>query len=210
MLINIVKRFVRSVTHRPIFALLLLILFAPVTMKAQPYIGEIRLFPYNFAPQGWAFCQGQLLPISQNQALFSLLGTTYGGDGQVTFALPDLRGRVPIGAGQAPGLSNYVLGQKIGEENHSLTVAEMSAHSHLLNVSTSVGSSDSPQGGFPARNAAAIPQYSPSSDSAGAATVVGTAGGSQSHENRQPSLVLNWCIALQGIYPSPTSSENGQ
>jgi len=211
MLIKIVKRFAKFTTLQSTCALLLLVILAPVTMKAQdPYLGEIRLFPYNFAPQGWATCQGQLLPINQNQALFSLLGTTYGGDGQTTFALPDLRGRAPIGVGQAPGLSNYVLGQKVGEENHTLTVAEIPSHSHFLNVSTDVGSSDSPQGKFPARNAAAVPQYGFSSDSVGAATAVGVAGGSQAHENRQPSLVLRWCIALQGIYPSQSSSVDGQ
>lgn len=165
------------------------------------FIGELRLFPYNFVPQGWAACDGQLLVISQNQALFALIGTIYGGNGTTDFALPDLRGRVPVSVGQGPGLSNYDLGEQFGEETHTLTAAEMPAHSHALNVSTNVGTSDSPVSNVPARNAAAVPQYAATPNGTAAPNAIANAGGGQPHENRPPSLVLHWCIALQGLFP---------
>ncbi|MEO8169078.1 MAG: tail fiber protein [bacterium] len=163
------------------------------------------LVPYNFAPRGWAFCQGQILPIAQNQALFSLLGTTYGGNGQTTFALPDLRGRVPIGEGQGPGLSAYFLGQQGGAETHTLTANEMPAHTHLVSADTSVGSSDKPGSKLPARNAAGVPEYGNTANAQMAATMLGVAGESQPHSIMQPYLVLNWIIALQGVFPSRNS-----
>ncbi len=179
--------------------------------QAQDYfIGELRLFPYNFAPTGWALCQGQLLSISQNTALFALIGTTYGGNGTTNFGLPDLRGRAPVSSGQAPGLSNYELGQQAGEEFHTLTTSEMPAHIHSLNVSSNVGSSDSPQNGLPARNAAAVPQYGTTANTTAAPAAISVSGNNQPHENRPPVLALNWCIALQGIFPPhPVESPTG-
>lgn len=156
------------------------------------------MFGFNFAPRSWAFCDGQLLPISQNTALFSLLGTTYGGDGRTTFALPDLRGRVPLHEGTGPGLSSYLLGQKGGLENVTLTTAQIPAHTHSPQCSSDDPNSGSPANGFPA--AVGTPIYSTTQNASMGAT--GSAGGSQSHENRPPYLALNFCIALQGIFPS--------
>jgi microcystin-dependent protein len=177
---------------------------------SEPFIGQIVLFPYNFAPRGWAFCNGQLLSIAQNTALFSLLGTTYGGDGRTTFALPDLRGRVPISAGQGPGLSDYSLGETGGAEDVTLITSEMPSHNHTAQVqlkgSNANASTDLPSGAVLARSArgniyaAAASLVDMSSSSA--ASTIGAAGGSQPHENRQPFLTLNYCIALEGIFPS--------
>jgi microcystin-dependent protein len=165
---------------------------------SNAFLGEIRAFPYNFAPRGWAFCNGQLLPISQNQALFSLLGTTYGGDGQITFALPDLRGRAAISSGQGPGLSNYILGEETGTESVTLTTNQLPAHTHPSAVSSDPGTSPSPAGKLPARGGA----YGTTNPGAAAATQVGAAGGGQPHTNLPPTLTINYCIALQGIFPS--------
>lgn len=179
------------------------------TLRAQatdPFLGQLMLVPYNFAPRGWAFCNGQILAIVQHTALFSLLGTTYGGNGQTTFALPDLRGRVPMGAGQGPGLSDYSLGQQGGAETHTLTVNEMPLHSHLVNADTSVGSSDKPGNKLPARNAAGVPQYGTTANTQMAASMLTPSGGSQPHSIMQPYLVMNWIIALQGVFPPPPSS----
>jgi microcystin-dependent protein len=165
----------------------------------EPFIGELALVPYNFAPKGWALCNGQLLPINQNQALFALLGTNFGGDGRVTFALPDLRGRVPISSGQGPGLENYPLGQPGGTEKVALTAAQMPPHTHPLNVFN--GKSDKTQA---AQNTLANGSvYSHHSPNAVAATsAIGSSGAAEAHENRQPYLTLNWIIALQGIFPA--------
>jgi microcystin-dependent protein len=171
------------------------------TQSIEPYLGEIMLISCSFAPKGWALCNGQLLPISQYQALFSLLGTTYGGNGATNFALPDLRGRVPIHAGTGPGLSTHALGEKSGEENHTLSVGEMPAHAHVLRGSSAAGISASPSGMFPARSAAQIPRYGATPDAALAATAISSVGGNQAHSNLQPSLALNYVIALQGVYP---------
>lgn len=165
---------------------------------AQPYIGEIRLFAGNFAPLGWEFCAGQLVNISEYDALFSLLGTTYGGDGQNTFALPDLRGRVPVHFG---GVSNQTLGATFGVEQVTLTVQQVPSHSHNVRVSTQPALSSSPGNAFFAQ--AEEPLYTPSS------TVLNTspttaAGGSLPHDNRQPYLGLNFIISMFGIYPSQT------
>jgi len=165
----------------------------------DPFIGQIILVPYNFAPQGWALCNGQLLPIAQNTALFSLLGTTYGGDGVTTFALPDLRGRVPISAGQGPGLQPYALGQEGGEETVTLNTNQIPAHSHAVYANSTHSNSDQPANNFPGASA----HFQTSTDGTKMNPgMIGQTGGSQPHDNRQPYLTLNYCIALQGIYPS--------
>jgi microcystin-dependent protein len=162
---------------------------------AEPFLGELRLMSFNFPPKGWAGCNGQLLPINQNQALFSLLGTMYGGNGQTTFALPDLRGRVPIHVG-----GGFTQGQTAGEEYHALTAAETPAHVHTLSASSVAANQPNPSG---ALLAAANNAYAPlSSATTLTPTSITNAGGSQPHENHHPYTVLNWCIALQGIFPS--------
>lgn len=163
---------------------------------AEPFIGQIMLFAGNFAPRGFAFCAGQLLPIAQNTALFSILGTTYGGNGQTTFALPDLRGRVPLGPGQGPGLQNRDLGESAGEESHTLIVGEMPQHAHLPQAANSDQTTNRAAGSVPANGGV----YSTSPNASGAPT--GLAGGSQPHNNLQPYLGLSYCIALEGIFPS--------
>ena len=163
----------------------------------DPFVAEIRIFPFNFAPKGWAFCDGQLLPISQNTALFSLLGTTYGGDGKSTFALPNLQGRTPNHMGQG-----FTLGQRGGEQAHTLSIAELPSHIH-----NAVGDSDASDAFVPTNNylGAANNFYAPPADltSLAPGTLANT-GGSQAHLNMQPFLVLSFCIALQGIFPSQT------
>ncbi len=167
---------------------------------SNPFLSEIRICSFSFAPKNWALCNGQLLPINQNQALFSLLGTTYGGDGRVNFALPDLRGRVPISMG-----SGFTLGERGGEESHTLTSSEMPAHLHLVSSTSSAGTQEKPQSAYPA-NAAPAQIYSAGGVNmqavAMSSAMVSSVGGSQSHENRQPFLVLSFCIALSGIFPS--------
>lgn len=167
---------------------------------SEPYIGEIRIFPYSFAPRGWAFCQGQILSIAQNTALFSLLGITYGGNGQTTFALPDLRGRVPMGSGQGPGLTNRTRGEMAGVESVTLLQNQMPAHSHAVACSSDDGNGGSPPGNYPASSG--NPIYSNAANSTMNPGMIGAAGGSQPHNNMQPYLVLNYCIALEGIFPS--------
>jgi microcystin-dependent protein len=171
---------------------------------SEPFIGQIQLVGFNFAPRGWAFCNGQLLPISQNTALFSLLGTTYGGDGETTFALPDLRGRVPVhsGSSSGPGLSPRPLGQRSGQETVTLNTTQIPAHAHTFSapVSSDSGETDTPEGGVPAVASEDI--YAESTDSVGLASTTGNTGGGQGHNNMQPYLVVNFCIALTGIFPS--------
>ncbi|MDT4952497.1 MAG: hypothetical protein QOJ02_635 [Acidobacteriota bacterium] len=165
---------------------------------AEPFLSEIRIMSFGFAPKGWALCNGQLLPINQNQALFSLLGTTYGGDGRVNFALPDLRGRVPIHTGGGGG---HTLGERGGEQAHTLSMQEMPTHSHPVNASTSNG--NTVQFGNSVFASALNVFRSPDNQltTLNPATV-SNAGGSQAHLNMQPFLVLTFCIALQGIFPS--------
>jgi microcystin-dependent protein len=167
---------------------------------SSPFIGEIRLFPYNFAPRGWAFCAGQILPIAQNTALFSLLGTNYGGNGQTTFGLPDLRGRVAMSSGQGPGLANYSLGEMSGVETITLSQSQMPPHTHLLACSSDDGNAGSPPGNFPA--SAANPIYANAANSSMNPAALNISGGGQPHSNLQPYLILNYCIALEGIFPS--------
>ena len=179
------------------------ILFSGACVQAQtPLLGTVKLFAGNFPPRGWMDCDGSILSISQNTALFSLLGTTYGGNGTTTFALPDLRSRVAIHTGQGPGLSSYSLGQSAGVEAVTLTVNQIPAHNHSLNATTSLGSTDSPAGAFPARAPDATGQYSASSGATMAAAAVGSTGGSQPHNNVKPYLALRYVIAVEGIYPS--------
>lgn len=173
------------------------------TKAQETILGEIRMFAGNFAPTGWAFCQGQLLPIAQNTALFSLLGTTYGGDGRTTFALPDLRGRVPVGFGQGPSLSNRVIGEKFGTETVTLTTAQMPAHSHTVNAVTTEGNQNLPTNSLPANTKALDKEYSDANaNTTMKATMVNPTGGNQPFGVTQPSLGVNFIIALQGIYPS--------
>lgn len=165
---------------------------------AEPFLSEIRIMSFGFPPKGWALCDGQLLPINQNQGLFSLLGTTYGGDGRVNFALPDLRSRVPIHMG-----SGHTLGEKGGEQAHTLTIGEIPTHTHVAHGSSTAAETNTPDNttylGFqnitytPAQNLVAM-----------GPTEIGNVGGSQAHLNMQPFLVLSFCIALQGIFPSQT------
>lgn len=170
----------------------------------EPFLSMIVLFGCNFAPRGWAFCQGQILPIAQNTALFSLLGTTYGGNGQTTFALPDLRGRVPIGFGQGPGLSSYALGQQGGSESVTLLLNQMPAHTHAFMATAEAGDTADPTGAYPANTGALDKEYklAPVNKVAMNTAAVETKGGSQPHTNLQPYLALNYCIALEGIFPS--------
>ena len=169
---------------------------------SEPFVGEIRMFAGNFAPRGWAFCDGQLLAISQNDALFSLLGTIYGGDGRTTFGLPEMRGRIPLHQGAGPGLTNKPLGSKAGAENVTLTTNHLASHTHDLNANTGPGTSDSPSGTVLAADGS-IRSYSPTPQSMNLnASAVQNTGGSSVHNNLMPTLCVNFIIALFGIYPS--------
>lgn len=169
---------------------------------AEPFLSEIRIMSFGFPPKGWALCDGQLLPINQNQALFSLLGTTYGGDGRVNFGLPDLRGRAPIHMG-----SGHTLGERGGEQAHTLSIAELPQHVHGLSASSTPANASppSPQSGTILADSSPAQAYGSAANlvAMGSASV-GNVGGSQAHENMQPYLTLSFCIALQGIFPSQT------
>lgn len=170
---------------------------------SDPYVGEIRMFGGNFAPSGWALCQGQLMPISENETLFNLIGTTYGGDGQTTFALPDLRGRVPIHMGQGPGLSYRTIGESAGTETVTLVTSQIPAHTHVP-MANSAGSATSPANGVWANSAAIQFQSGPTAGVNMHVKALGNSGGSQPHDNMTPYLAVNFIISLYGIYPSPT------
>lgn len=172
---------------------------------ADPFVAEIRIFPFNFAPKGWASCDGQILPISQNTALFSLLGTTYGGDGKSTFALPNLNGREAIHPGQGPGLSLIDLGQSGGSDTVTLLESEMPLHSHEVRVVNALGDKDTPAEGIPAQSSIRSSAYAQTIDgSFMAPTAVAMAGGALPHNNMPPYLALGFYIALQGVFPPRT------
>ena len=163
---------------------------------AEPFLGEIRIMSFNFPPKGWAFCSGQFLPINQNQALFALLGTTFGGNGQTTFALPNLQRRTPIHAGNGHGLGNVG-----GSSSVTLTASEMPQHFHVANATPNDGNTTNPNGSL--LGTTTVATYTPAQSLvAMSPTTVTSVGGSQAHNNMQPYLVLNFCIALQGIFPS--------
>ena len=170
---------------------------------SDPFIGEIRLFGFNFAPRGWAQCNGQLLPISQNTALFSILGVTYGGDGRTTFGLPNLQGRAALSFGQGPGLSSRTLGQSGGEDAATLINSELPQHTHPVAASTNVGDQSTPANTLWATGAGGRGQnfYASGADVAMSSQAIGPAGDSQPHNNLPPYLALNFCIALQGVFP---------
>jgi len=165
---------------------------------SEPFLAEIMIVGFNFAPRGWAFCDGQILPINQNQSLFALLGTTYGGDGRTSFALPELRGRTPIHVGEG-----HTQGQKSGEQTHTLSSAEMPPHTHQVSASANSANQINPSGHVPANAAPiAMPVYGGGTSGDMGAGTIANNGGSQAHENMQPYLALNFCIALQGLFPS--------
>lgn len=164
---------------------------------SEPFLGEIMIVGFNFAPRGWALCNGQLLPIAQNQSLYSLLGTTYGGDGRTSFALPDLRGRTPIHFG-----NGHTLGQKSGEETHTLAATEMPAHTHAVQASPTAADTPLPGGNLPGTTAAADVYNAANNVENMSAAAVANNGSGQAHANMQPYLTLNFCIALRGLFPS--------
>ena len=180
---------------------------APVSAQYEPLIGQLTLFGYDWCPRNWARADGQIMAISQNTALFSLYGTTYGGDGRTTFGLPDLRGRVPIHDGRGGGLSNYVLGQRGGQEFVTLITPEIPSHSHtghVVAISGATADKSSPSGTVLARSVVNDIYVNgvPSDAMANGTVQTNPTGGNQSHENRMPYLAMNWCVALYGVFPS--------
>lgn len=171
----------------------------------DPFVGEIRLLPYTFAPLGWQDCDGSLLPIASYQTLFTLVGTTYGGDGVNTFAVPDLRGRLPVHQGTGNGLGSYVIGQMAGTETVTLTAAQLPAHTHIASVTTQVATTGTPAGNVELAAISGDTMYT--SDTSGlnpiamASSMIGPAGGNQPHENTMPTLPVRFCIALEGLWP---------
>jgi microcystin-dependent protein len=177
---------------------------------SQPFVGQVIRVGFNFAPAGWAFCEGQLLPIDQYATLFNLIGTTYGGDGQTTFALPDLRGRTALSMGQGQGLSSYTLGQNGGSETVTLTAQQIPQHQHLVNVITSAGTASTPgtsvllanEGPQGISQVFTYAPYDQANQTGLLPSSIALSGGSQPHENRQPFLVIRYCISLFGVFPS--------
>ncbi|RYZ51905.1 MAG: phage tail protein [Chitinophagaceae bacterium] len=165
---------------------------------AEPFLSEIRIFSFNFPPKGWAFCNGQLLPINQNQALFALLGTTYGGNGQTNFALPNFRGRVPIHFG-----AGHTLGETGGQESQTITMQQMPTHTHRVNATTNPATTTNPGGNMLADTKPSELYHPTDGQEAMGTSMVSNIGGSQPHQNMQPFLALTFCVALQGIFPSP-------
>jgi microcystin-dependent protein len=172
----------------------------------DPFLAEIRIFPFNFAPKGWAFCDGQILPLSQNTALFSLLGTTYGGDGKSNFALPNMQGNAPMHPGQGPGLSLHDLGETSGSDTVTLLESEIPSHSHSLMAQNNQGTSQTPGPTVALARSRGVAIYSQTTTglSVMSDSTVAPAGGDQPHNNLMPYLTLNFCIALQGVYPPRT------
>ncbi|HYI42408.1 MAG TPA: tail fiber protein [Sphingomicrobium sp.] len=168
---------------------------------AQPYVGEIRMFGGNFAPAGWAFCNGALLPISENETLFQLIGTTYGGDGESTFGLPNLQGRVPIHMGQGPGLQNYILAEAAGVESVTLTTQQIPSHQHALLCTSGPATDPNPQNDLMAEQTAVSAYQSQPAQAPPMAPAISPTGGSQPHENMQPYLCVSFIISLFGIFP---------
>ena len=169
---------------------------------SSPYLGEIRVFSFNFPPKGWAFCNGQTMAIQQNQAIFALIGTTYGGDGVTTFQLPNFQGNCMISQGTSLNGSSYVIGQTAGEASHTLLISEMPQHSHPVQVASANANTTSAVSNLPAVTAAINAYGSPGASLTTLGTGPVATGSNQSHENRSPFLVLNFCIALSGIFPS--------
>jgi len=167
---------------------------------SEPFLAEVRMVGFNFAPRGWAFCDGQILPINQNQSLYSLLGTTYGGDGRTSFALPDIRGRTPIHVGRSNGGGDHRLGQKSGEETHTLAANEMPQHKHVIQATNTNGNNPNPAGHVLGAFNNAYGE--PMNDIQLRSGTMLNVGGGQAHENMQPYLAVNYCIALQGLFPS--------
>jgi microcystin-dependent protein len=168
---------------------------------STPFIAEIRMMGFNFAPRGWAFCNGQLIGIAQNTALFSLLGTNYGGNGQTTFGLPNLQGQAPLHPGQGPGLSLYSLGETSGSSSITLLQTEIPGHNHSFGAISAVGDSNNPGGAVPARVVGETP-YASTAPNTPLSTTISPSGSNQPHNNMMPYLVVNFCIALQGIFPA--------
>ncbi len=185
-------------------SILILILCSNFKLYSQEqYLGEIRMFAGNFPPKGWALCNGQILPINQNQALFVLLGTTYGGNGQTNFALPDFRGKVPVHFGQGPGLSDYSLGQTGGSETATISISQMPAHTHQVNAVTAEGNQNSPAGNLPANTKDLDKEYSTSTaDTTMNAAMIGYTGGGQAFSIKAPTNTVTFIIALTGIFPT--------
>lgn len=185
-------------------SILILILCSNFKLYSQEqYLGEIRMFAGNFPPKGWALCNGQILPINQNQALFSLLGTTYGGNGQSNFALPDFRGKVPVHFGQGPGLSDYSLGQTGGSETATISISQMPTHSHQVTAVTVEGNQNSPAGNLPANTKNLDKEYSTSApDTTMNAAMIGYTGGGQAFSIKAPTNTVTFIIAITGIFPS--------
>ena len=186
-----------------LFAFLFVSTFSTVKAQIDPYLGQISIFPYNFEPRGWALCDGRLMSISQNSALFSLLGTTFGGDGITTFALPDLRGRIVVGIGNGPGLTPRTLGEMSGTETNTLLVTNLPPHNHAIKAVTSEGNQNSPTNNLPADTKTLDKEYSSATaNTTMNPTMVGNTGNGTPVNNMQPYTSIGYYIALQGVYPS--------